>query len=491
MQKLEILRELNLGNSVAEFDEALNEYFVDTEPFRALVESRADIIAGDKGTGKTAIFRTLKNRYRQIDAMRGVEVLAAFNVSGNPIFQRLAQERFPITEQQYVSVWKAYVFSFVGNWYLSIVDAGFSKNRDALEQMLVDSDLRSQDDQPATIFSRLLNGVKKLFTPKSIELGMTLSESGIPIVTPKVEFQGDGEEASGRPASVPFEDALRLLNACLNEIDITSWVVLDRLDEAFQGFPEVEIPALRALLRVYLDLLEFDRVRMKLFLRRDLFRKIIKGGFVNLTHINARKKEILWEEADLMSLLCERTRKSGAVLQKMGMRPSASDAEIFGALFPSQVDRGPRKATSWNWIMARIQDGNAVRPPRNLLDLVMKAREAEIRKEERERLDFAKDQPLIQAESIKSALTRLSESRVEDTLLAEAGDAAQVIELFRGGKSEHNDTTLSHLLGVPLEAVQTAVRPLLDAGFLEPVGENYKVPTLYRDGLKITQGKAF
>ena len=30
-----------------------------------------------------------------------------------------------------------------------------------------------------------------------------------------------------------------------------------------------------------------------------------------------------------------------------------------------------------------------------------------------------------------------------------------------------------------------------DIGFLEAVGSNYKIPMLYRDGLGVTQGKAF
>jgi hypothetical protein len=32
---------------------------------------------------------------------------------------------------------------------------------------------------------------------------------------------------------------------------------------------------------------------------------------------------------------------------------------------------------------------------------------------------------------------------------------------------------------------------LREIGFLEPIGANFKVPMLYRDGLSITQGKAF
>jgi hypothetical protein len=45
----------------------------------------------------------------------------------------------------------------------------------------------------------------------------------------------------------------------------------------------MEVPALRALLRTYLDLTEFEHIKLKLFVRRDLFSRITAGGFVNLT----------------------------------------------------------------------------------------------------------------------------------------------------------------------------------------------------------------
>jgi ABC-type amino acid transport substrate-binding protein len=52
----QILTKLDLGNSVAEYDTSLEKYFVETETFRALVTNRVDIVAGDKGTGKTAVY---------------------------------------------------------------------------------------------------------------------------------------------------------------------------------------------------------------------------------------------------------------------------------------------------------------------------------------------------------------------------------------------------------------------------------------------------
>ena len=85
----DVLRELDLGSSVAEHDEALEDYFIETDVFRALVEDRRDTIAGDKGTGKTALYRILQKRYPSL--LADVEVLPGFNPAGAPVFQRLTE----------------------------------------------------------------------------------------------------------------------------------------------------------------------------------------------------------------------------------------------------------------------------------------------------------------------------------------------------------------------------------------------------------------
>lgn len=486
MQMKEMLAILNLGNSVAEFDDALESYFVETEAFRALVEGRADVVAGDKGTGKTAIFRILERRYRQLPELECTEVVTAFNPTGNPVFQRLVHE-VPLTEGKYRSVWKTYFLSLVGNWVLNITGEDASSSLIALHQLLERAGLRANDDTPQTIFSRLMNSLRRVFNPRAAEVGLTMSETGIPIVTHRIEFGPDNERQS---SEVSHEEALRLLNTCIGELGYKVWVVLDRLDEAFQGFPDVEVPALRALLRTYLDLMEFDQIRLKLFVRRDLFRKVIAGGFVNLTHINARKTEIVWDEDDLLSLLCERLKESGEFLAKLGVA-EGRDEDIFNTVFPPQIDSGKRQPTTWNWIMSRIRDGNHVKPPRNLIDLIMKAREAQIRREDREAREYQPGVPVIESDSFRRALARLSEERVEDTLIAEAGDAVDLVEKFKNGRSEHNNDSLTQLLSLSNGKLEDAIQRLVEIGFLEEVGQNFKVPMLYRDGMNIVQGKAF
>jgi hypothetical protein len=119
MRKKEVLQKLELGNSVAEFDNDLKSYFVETETFRLLKGGHKDIVAGDKGTGKTALFRILRERYKTIPEMNQVEVVPAFNTTGSPVFQQLT-EGAVFTEGQYRTIWKAYVLSLAGNWLLDV-----------------------------------------------------------------------------------------------------------------------------------------------------------------------------------------------------------------------------------------------------------------------------------------------------------------------------------------------------------------------------------
>jgi hypothetical protein len=484
----ELLNSLNLGNSVAEFDTDLKNHFIETQAFRKVISGEADIIAGDKGTGKTALYTVLKERYRDYQELRDVEVLPAFNPVGNPVFQRLVQ--VPILEEgQYVTVWKSYFLALVGNWLLELVADDKSVRLEKLDSLLTTTGLRSPDDSASTVFTKVVNVLSRLAHPKSAEMAFTLSEQGIPVITPKVEFGAD--KTWQQPVEViEHEKALRALDDCLTEVGVTVWIMLDRLDEAFQGFPLVERAALRALFRTYLDLLEFSHIRIKLFVRRDLFRKVVYGGFVNLTHVNARRFDIVWDEEDLLSLLCRRIRANKAFLEAVGGQ-ALTDKLLFAAIFPPQIDVGEKKPPTWAWIMSRIRDGNNIKPPRNLIDLTKKAQEAQNRAEERDPREFSTGTHLIQADAVRRALRRLSEDRVNDTLLAEAADLAPTIDLFRDGKAEHNIGSLAHLLGVGENEVRTKIKPLVELGFLEELSDTFKVPTLYRGGLEITQGKAF
>lgn len=491
-----ILEKLYLGNSVAEFDQNLPKYFIRNAAFRSLISRRADLIAGDKGTGKSAIFKYLASEYTSLEQLNDVEIVAGFNLTGNPIFNNLKQAG-DLDEQAYIIIWKTYIFSLLGNWVLDFLDGHRNKGLRELDWLLTNKlGLRSKNDNPSGIFAGLVTWTKKHLVPSAIGVEPSIDPFGNPVFMPKVELgrsDSKNEETNSAAISyIPDDNALRLLNDVLKEHDLTIWVLLDRLDEAFIALPDIEKPALRALLRTYLDLLEFERIGLKLFVRKDLFRKVVSGGFVNLTHVSARRVEIAWHKDDLMSVLCERIRQSNGFLETI-QGQNLTDRQLFHTLFPNRIGNGKTHPMTWRWMLSQIRDGNNVYSPRNLIDLVNKAVDQQIRREQRFKRNFEKNQPLIEHQSLLLAYQQLSEGRVVDTLLAEVDEEVKVlIEALRNGKSEHNLDSLKQLLSIDNESfVLSFASALKDIGVFEIKGQSFIIPRLYRHGLNVKRGKAF
>jgi len=487
MNVRDALQKLEFGNSAAEYDKGLQNYFLITQSYLALINGEADLIAGDKGTGKTALFQHLRSNVANEPALAGVELVTGFNLAGEPLFRKLGNEG-PLSELQYITIWKMYFLSLVGNWLLNSSQAKRSSSLQKLDLLLTRLKLLSDDHSAASIFASVLVSVRR--------------------IRPKIEISVDPANPNGFSASLGFyqsqpnmdamdlEDishgqVLALLDAALSEQKKSAWIIIDRLDEAFVGLPDVEKPALRALLRAYLDLQASDHLQVKLFVRKDLFRTIVKGGFVNLTHINARKFEIIWDDEDLLALLAQRVRKSHDFIQMFGA-VNASDEELFKLIFPERIEVGRNRPHTWTWLLSQICDGNGIKSPRNLIDLLRFAQEEQLRREQRSPRKYLSQTPIIEIEALRKALARLSQRRIEDTLLAEYGeDVQRAIQAFKNGKSDHNENSLCRLFGFDVSQARMTAEILNEIGFLEQEGDVYRVPDLYRAGLNISHGKAF
>lgn len=490
MKASELLKKLDFGNSVAEFDEQLDAYFVETQIYSDFIDGKYDIVSGDKGTGKTAIYRIVRDKHSEISQLSDVELVAGFNDSGNPVFQRLSQSSL-LQEGEYITVWKSYITSLLGNYILNAFEGCHTAKMAELDQVLTAVGLRSKDATASTIFSQLTNLLRSFKKPNKASIKFSVTENGLPVVAPTLEFSSVETHDEGAQVVVNSDDAMKLLNYTINEAETNVWLVLDRLDEAFAGYSQIEVPALRALFRVYLDMQAYSNIKLKLFVRNDLFRKVVRGGFVNLTHVNAKRIQIKWHPDDLYALLCRRIGERPEFVEAYGDVLGGADPDLFTKVFPAQVDIGKKNPTAWNWILGRIKDGNGIAPPRNLIDFVNKAKEVQARREERDPREYDHSMPLIEAESLRRALSELSEQRVQDTLLAESGEYAAVIAGFKNGKAEHNTESLLEIIQTDVARPRDIIEELEAIGFLEKTGATYKVPMLYRSGLRISQGKAF
>src|SRR6266498_4593892 len=147
----EALQKLEFGNSVAEYDKGLQNYFLVTQSYLALINDEADLIAGDKGTGKTAIFQHIRRNFANERSLAGTEIVTGFNLAGEPLFRKLGNEQ-PLQELQYITIWKMYLLSLVGNWLLNSSRGKHLSSLQKLDALLTKLELRSADNNTTSIF---------------------------------------------------------------------------------------------------------------------------------------------------------------------------------------------------------------------------------------------------------------------------------------------------------------------------------------------------
>ena len=163
--------------------------------------------------------------------------------------------------------------------------------------------------------------------------------------------------------------------------------------------------------------------------------------------------------------------------------------ECFYRIFTDKVFRGQKQSPTIRWIYNRCADGRGVVTPRDVLDLWIRAkqRQQDICTADADGVIDA----IIGSPAIQYGLEELSKRKRQTYLQAEFPHFWEHIEKFAGGKTVYNDATLRTLLGRDWKKNTDA---LLSIGFLSrgtKHGEQvYSIPTLYRYGMKLTQGKA-
>src|ERR1700744_1190550 len=112
VSRSEALRLVDFGETVAEHEKHLKDYFVATPDFQAIAKDRHDLILGSKGSGKSAIARILVTPSYEINELRDVDVIPAFNIAGNPFFAALPED---LDESDFRRLWLAFFLSLAGN----------------------------------------------------------------------------------------------------------------------------------------------------------------------------------------------------------------------------------------------------------------------------------------------------------------------------------------------------------------------------------------
>lgn len=496
MQRLDLLKKLSFGARVAEEETAeLAKYFVETDQWNRIFGGEIDIVRGDKGAGKSAIYSLLMSK---TDGLFDKKILlvTAEQPRGTTVFKDLVADP-PTSEQEFVGLWKLYIATLIAQ---EIKDFGIDgdANGAKLIFLLEDQKLLEKEFNLGHALRQVRTYVSGWFKPKSLEGSFAIDpNTGYPTFSGKITPSEPDAELRAK-GYISVDNLLAMANKALLASNYHVWVLFDRLDVAFVDSHDLERNALRALFRVYLDSGIHDRISLKIFLRSDIWRRIVEGGFREASHIT-KVATLEWEPSALLNLIIRRLLNNSALLQNYHIDSAQvltnfnEQESMFYRFFPKQVEQGTKKRSTLDWMISRTADATNKTAPRELIHLLNTLREKEIQRLERGESTPDGDQ-LFDRSVFKPALAVVSEARLIQTIYAEYPDLKQYLVELEGEKTEQSVSSLATIWKVTEIIAKERVQLLIDIGFFQERGRrdqwSYWVPFLYRDALSMSQGAA-
>jgi hypothetical protein len=188
--------------------------------------------------------------------------------------------------------------------------------------------------------------------------------------------------------------ALDRLDRKMRDSDKWIFVGYDELD-TLGGFDwDVMARAVRGLVTFWASYSRrWMRLRAKLFIRTDMFRRHAEIGGADLPKLSANRVELTWSNLNLLSMLIKRIanrsegllsfcrkgkisfpRQRDAVLGHIPILHEAEDARLLITRMVGQyMGANPRKGQSFSWILDHIRDGKKKSAPRSLVRLFEEA----------------------------------------------------------------------------------------------------------------------
>lgn len=492
MDLQQVVQSITMGSRIAEDErDDLSTYFVETENWRKVYQGEADVIFAPKGGGKSAIYSMLMSR-EDTFFDRGILLATAENPSGGTAFAEV-ENTPPTSEAEFIGLWKIYFLTIIAQTF-----ATYEIKNPSAKQLLTklsEVGLLPRKAAPRRQLVRAaLDYVKFLFRPGSVEAAVTIDpNTGMTTIIPKITFaEPTAEERRGGTLFV--DELFDLCQEALREAEASIWILLDRLDIAFADSTELEANALRALFRVYRDLEPRSSIRLKIFLRSDIWEAITKGGFREASHIT-RDLRIDWNENTLVRLAVQRLLRSPDLCAHYGVLREYVLADIdrqkafFYQVFPPQIDQGSKKPSTIDWCLSRTKDGTGQNAPRELIHLLSETRNSQLNRFETGQAD-PKDGAAFDRQAFKEALPTVSTARLSQTLYAEHPTLRPYIESLEGQKTRQNATSLASVWSVSETEAKQFAEQLVLIGFFEPRFSDYWVPFMYRPALEMVQGSA-
>ncbi len=443
-RKTAVLKELRFASGTAEVQEGFRDHFVETQIVRDAIRPDVPLVLGRKGSGKTAVFRRLS----ELES-KAVVVHSPAQLKGERHWLMSIDGFQGVEEFLGAAEWRHF-----WSLYTSIAVTHALTSDCSLPEGLGGQDLPKTEGDVLKVFEQILG---------------------------KTRF------------GIRLNDWLSDLD---RRVAPNTLLLLDGLDTGFgsgQAHRERRRQAIQDLFAFWMDQgTGFKNLRLKILLREDIWKAL---RFENKSHLFGLSVSLKWQDkATFFKVVLKQALRSLVFRELLesvpggerlaGVTPEGwTEEDVFTAwgLLVGERMKGSKTAFTRNWVWNRLGDANEDHAPRHLLQLFNAALPWE--RQEHDRDPYLRT--VIRPRGLIDSLPAVSKLAL-DSLKEEFSELEELM------------SCLSQLGRTPVAADdlrehEGAVELAREVGLLNVYEgtddrvERYKVPDIYRYGLKMTR----
>jgi hypothetical protein len=450
------LAELRFGAEEAERDNLLDASFVRRHSLDQILGQRS-IVIGDRGSGKSAIFRKLAEE-------QSVGTLPVAN-SGDLLHRivDILDEDAWRDADALRAAWLVVIAATVTSTIPGEAPKALRRNATDLRAAL------GLPTEPPARIKRAIRAAARL-------LGGTTLKFGVGPATFEAKLPA-GVRPSG--SFLDVDSLLKETDQLLDQTGRRVVVLLDRIDETFKYNRGRQEAVVQALLLAEARVSQLDNIELVVFLRTDLFELY---DIQEKTKLVSRSLALEWSEEDWLRVLIRRVfaNEPFARLERR-LHVDGEDIEMRAALevlFPAEIEGQPVD----RWLVGSLRNGNGDISPRLAVLLLHLTLERSARPDDR-----VAAIPVFSADALQRAMTKLSDLSFSEVVNDFKVAPTFVLNCRAGKLTSFTLSDVEQLFDHAEGKTGDQVRLLERLGFLERVVEQrgtetkslFRIPRLY------------
>lgn len=296
------LQKFNFGDIEASIDVLLFDTICQTSAVIEFKNNNKSIVIGEKGTGKTALFRLIKEKKIQFNQENGFKNII-IPIEENLQYKNIKNKVLKIIDTDLDED----NFKFQIVWELFL----FYKILDKIEGL--DTELPELLKEAITLSKNIFvkGGIEDFLITKKT-FGVKLSDTLTTIVpdfyysTEPVKIESAPQENSVERLELDIDKYKNALNDYLKKKEYNIIVLIDRLDEfVSKSAISSQLEMLDALIAVEREYSRLSNIKLKIFLRDDLFKQLTFEG-IGYDKVISKKIDLKWSPEQIREFIAKR-----------------------------------------------------------------------------------------------------------------------------------------------------------------------------------------